>query len=101
MARTFSKQGVDPDVQIYNDFLEREDARRQKDGQYALKRRRTEPPVPMALPEPKVSASILRFQWTDTLASCKPKRNAPTRGTSTSTGNVHKTREAQVAEVCS
>ena len=39
MSRTFTKLGVDPDVQIYQDFLEEEDERRQRDARYTLKRR--------------------------------------------------------------
>jgi hypothetical protein len=102
ILRSFVRLGDDPDLATYEEYMNKQKRKKQKEAQQTLKKRRIEPPGHLVLPGPKVSLSILCFQQANALESQslhKPKSAKPQGAAARpSTSTMRQTRNTRAAD---
>jgi len=74
MSRSFTELGANPDLEIYKNYMKKQEEKLQKVANQALKKRRINPSRQLVLPGPKVSVSTPHFQQSDALESQAPRQ---------------------------
>jgi len=74
MSRSFTELGADPDLEIYKNYMKKQEEKLQKVANQVLKKCQINPSGQLVLPGSKVSVSTPHFQQSDTLESQAPRQ---------------------------
>jgi len=98
MSRSFARLSPDPDIKIYERYMDKQRRNQQKEAQRALKKRRVAPPKMLGLPGPPVSTSVHHVQQSDALESqTRPRSKKATSAAGRSTSVTQKARNPTAA----